>query len=61
MTASAGDSFEVDVEFLELTDPNGHRYFLKRGDALPAWVNSSHAADLEAAGNIFRFEVLHNA
>lgn len=50
--------YEVDAEFLQLTDDRGHRHFLKRGSTVPDWVPDDQVANLEASGAIYKYEVI---
>lgn len=49
---------EVEADFLQLEDADGHRHWLKRGDELPAWVGDQKVAELAASGAIHKYEVI---
>jgi|tagenome__1003787_1003787.scaffolds.fasta_scaffold20956977_2 hypothetical protein len=57
MTASGRCLYEVDTEFLQLTDASGQRHFLRRGANLPTWVPADQIQALLESGAIVTIEV----
>jgi hypothetical protein len=53
-------NYEVDLDYVELVTPDGHKQWLTRGDELPEWVQPSVIKELLARRALVEFEVLRN-
>jgi hypothetical protein len=56
--AATAVRYEVEADFIQITSPEGHRYWLKRGDELPDWVTPEQVVEFEASSAVFKYEVI---
>jgi predicted lipoprotein with Yx(FWY)xxD motif len=49
-------AYEVEADYLEVRDPDGHKHWLTVGNPLPEWVTPEQAAALVESGAVTRYE-----